>query len=324
MSVSVSRRSFLSLCALALASLFCPLSAQGFERREHDNITREILFGQPSKHQKKSVITRGLEGAVYLCADQMKMDGEDDLARLKKQNIPNLPQLEDIALTSDYMELAGGFFGYHDAMTHMGWHFDYSDPEALKGSAAEAHVRYGYGKKWPGRWRLRKKLLVNSVAHLLDFGFIDRARAVAGWADGTICDAFAELLYYIHLLGDYQDKIQDNLKKGKYEMGLLALPFAVKEPDEDNRDFFWDLEEAVTIIFDNNETHEECDQVLFELRKRATMARSSATVASKTSAETFRRHVLMTRRMLKQHIPGMLAKTPFFSNVFYIDEEADM
>lgn len=214
------------------------------------------------------------------------------------------------------MALAGGFFGYHDALTHMGWHFDYGRGDALDGLAyreVKKHVRNGYGEEWPKRWKRRKQLLVNAVAHLLEFGLIERARAAIGWSDGSRSDAFAELLYCVHVLGDYEDKIQDNLKKGKFEMKLLAIPFAVKGASKDNRDLFWDLEEAVGILFDNGRTREEYEQLSYELEKRAEMARRSTTVASKTSAETFRRHVLQTKRILKQHVPGLLTKSAFFT-----------
>lgn len=318
MSREISRRSFLSLCAMAFVMILNPAGALGYERAEHDRITEEILFGQPSKRKKRPSAVKALESAVYLCADQMKMDGGDNLEYLRKQGISNLPELEDIALTKEYMKLAGGSFGRHDALTHMGWHFNYGKKDALD-SPAYAEVKKcvedGYGDEWPKRWKRRKKLLVNTVADLLDFGILDRARVAIGWGDGGRCDAFAELLYYIHVLGDYEDKIQDNLKKEKYEMKLLAIPFAIQDASEANRDFFWDVEEAVRILFDNEDTHEEYLQLAEELKNRSSIARKNHSVRSKTSAETFRRNVLMTKRILKKYIPILLAKSSFFSDV---------
>lgn len=324
MSGPITRRSFLSLCAWAVLSMIAPKGAWAFERAEHDNITEEILFGRPYKRLKRPGVIKALECAVYLCADQMKEDGGTDLEYLKKSGVPNLPSLKDIALTKDIMKLAGGFFGYHDALTHMGWHFDYSKKDVLNDPVydeVKKRVKHGYGRKWPKRWKRRKRLLVDSVSHLLDFGFLERAQVAIGWSDGGRCDAFAELLYYIHVLGDYQDKIQDNIKKGKYEMNLLAIPFAVKGASEVRRDLFWDLGEATRILFDNDETADEYVKLMNELDIRAERARESSTVRNKTTAEAFRKNVMMTRRILKRHIPGLLTKSSFFSNVIKAQDE---
>lgn len=318
MSTVVSRRSFLAFCFWTIMAAVAPRGAWAYERKEHDRITEEILFGQPYMRMKKPGVIKALESAVYLCADQMDGEGDDDLERLQKEGVPNLPKLSDIDLTKEHIALLDKkIFGYHDALTHMGWHFDYAEGDALEGLAyreVRERVQDGYGEEWPKRWKRRKHLLVNAVAHLLDFGLIERGRAAIGWSDGSRSDAFAELLYCVHVLGDYEDKIQDNLKKEKYEMKLLAIPFAVKGAGEDNRDLFWDLEEAVGILFDNKSTREEYERLACELEKRAEMARCSTTVASKTSAETFRRHVLQTKRILKQNIPDLLTKSAFFSD----------
>ena len=62
---------------------------------------------------------------------------------------------------------------------------------------------------------------------MFDFGLIDGTGiGLLGLSDETKFDAFAELLYYSHVIGDFQDKIRENLKAEKHTMDLKLLPFA--------------------------------------------------------------------------------------------------
>lgn len=301
MSRNLTRRGFLGLCAFATASLI-PAPALAFERDEHDDITEEALFGHANKafmDSKKSDSKTALECAVYLCLDQTKKDGQTDLDTLKKFGVGGLPSLDDIALTNI-------FTGDHDAYTHMGWHHDYGDIEI------EAH-----GEKWNQRWSRRKKLLVSTVNKTFDFGWLDSLRVgTLGWYDGTRCDGFAELLYYIHVLGDFQDKIQENIKAEKYQMDLKAIQFAAEGASDNNRDFFWDLNEALSLIADGDDAQKEHQKLAEKLDSIASKARHLGTVSTKTSAESFRKYVLETRELLKSELPTLLGKTDFFQKVF--------
>ena len=125
----------------------------------------------------------------------------------------------------------------------MGWHYDYGDLEV------ESH-----GEKWQERWCRRKKLLVNSANTVFDFSLIDgMGIGLLGLSDETKFDAFAELPYYYHVIGDFQDKIRENLKAEKYTMDLKLLPFATEGAGNDNRDFFWDLGESLRTIASGTE-----------------------------------------------------------------------
>lgn len=89
---------------------------------------------------------------------------------------------------------------------------------------------------------------------MFDFGLIDGTGiGLLGLSDETKFDAFAELLYYSHVIGDFQDKIRENLKAEKYTMDLKLLPFATEGAGNDNRDFFWDLGESLRTIASGTE-----------------------------------------------------------------------
>lgn len=300
----MTRRSFLCLCGLCgVALMGAPLGrAWAFERDEHDDITEEILFDHANPilgTSEREKAKKALECAVYLCLDQTGGNGESDLETLRNHGVNKLPTLDEMALT-------GIFNGGHDAYTHMGWHYDYGDLEV------ETH-----GEQWQERWLRRKKLLVNTVNTVFDFGFF--ASKQVGWlglSDGTKCDAFAELLYYSHVLGDFQDKIQENLRQEKYEMDLKALPFATEGASDDNRDFFWDLDEALRIIANGTDAQSDYEDLSSELDSIASKARRLGTVGTKTKAESFRKYVLQTRQLLKKRVPTLLGKVDFFRNVF--------
>ena len=278
-----------------------PKESFAYERAEHDDITEEILFGKsnPVFDSKKTDAKKCLESAVYLCLDQSRSNGADDLSILKDYGVDAVPELEQIALT-------GIFYGSHDKYTHMGWHYDYSDTNIST-----------LGEPWEKRWKLRKKLLLNSVNKVFGFGPISSFRInVLGHAEGTKADAFAELLYYVHILGDYEDKIADNIKKGKYKMDLLAIPFATRQASKQNRDLFFDLQESIEKLFDNSKDPNSFKSLSDKLDNIAQAARSRPTVSSKTGAENFRKDVMKTRRALKKYVPPLLAQEEFFSQVF--------
>lgn len=300
---TINRRSFLCLCGIALMSL--PLSkAWAFERADHDDLTEEVLFGHANKllgdaTQEKA--KKALECAVYLCLDQMRGDGDGDLETLRNHHVNGLPRIDEI-------DLSGINYGQHDKYTHMGWHHNYTDDENL-----EREYRSG---AWQERWVKRKKLLLNTVNAVFDFGLIDEAKMGLFGLSAGKCDAFAELLYYAHVLGDFQDKIQDNLKNAKYKMDLKAIPFAVEGANDDNRDFFWDLDESLRIIAAGTDAQNDYENLSRKLEKIASPARRLGTVGTKKDAERFRKYVIETRELLKKHVPTLLGNVEFFRNTF--------
>ncbi|MDD7110586.1 MAG: hypothetical protein PUH96_00870, partial [Coriobacteriaceae bacterium] len=95
-----------------------------------------------------------------------------------------------------------------------------------------------------------------------------------------------------------------------------AIPFATENPSNENRDFFWDLKEALSLIFTEEATrgdYESCSRKLDEISSRA---RELGEVISKSSAEQFRKYVMQTQDLLKRRIPGLLESTDFFKQRF--------
>ena len=285
----------IALLSLALSIIFLPTPATAFERADHDDMLEEAIFGRANVILGDETDSKlALESAVYLCLDQMGSNGQRDRETLVEYKVPNLPAIEEIDLSSI-------FYGDHDGYTHRGWHYDYGDQEVL-------------GEKWEPRWQKRKRLLQNTVRTVFDFGFFENVKMTFGIYEGTKCDAFAELLYYVHVLGDYQDAIQGSIKSESYMIELAAIPYATANASEDNRDLYWDLSESLETLF-KDEGH-DYERLAEEIDARANRARSIGEVRNKTSAEAFRKNVASLRRCIKKYVPKLLRKSDFFNTAF--------
>ena len=284
-----------ALLSLALSIIFVPTPAAAFERADHDDMLEEAIFGRANVILGDASDSKSaLESAVYLCLDQMRSNGQHDRETLVEYKVPNPPTIEEIDLSSI-------FYGDHDGYTHRGWHYDYGDQEVL-------------GEKWEPRWQNRKRLLQNTVRTVFDFGFFENVKMTFGIYEGTKCDAFSKLLYYVHILGDYQDAIQENIEKENYKMDLAAIPYATKNAGNNNRDLYWDLSESLETLF--KDEGDDYERLVEEIDARANRARSIGEVRNKTSAEAFRKNVISLRRCIKKYVPDLLRKSDFFNTAF--------
>lgn len=304
MSGNLTRRSFLGACLCSLFSFLAPWPTLAYERSDHDSYTETILFDKTnakiglSQGAKESLAV--LESAIQLCLDQVTQN-QSDLKKLEDYPVYNVPKLEEISLPHISV-------GDHDKYTHMGWRHDYGDMTGGSGSD-----KYSV----QDRWVRRKRLLVDTVNTVFDFGFIDSAKVrYLGWSDGTKCDALAELLYYTHVLGDLEDNINDRSDKaskgeGAYKMDFQGIAFAVQSPSDDNRDFFWDLEESLRILFGT-----EADSLIEKIESTAARARRIGTVSTKTDSENFKICVKQLKQKLRKNLPELLDSVDYWHKVF--------
>lgn len=304
MSGNLTRRTFLGACLFSLFSFLAPGRTLAYKRPGHDSYTESILFDKTnaklglSQDAKKSLVA--LESAVQLCLDQVTQN-QADLDRLKNYPVYNVPELAEISLPNIGK-------GNHDSYTHMGWHYDYGN---MTGGSIDVEYRI------QDRWVKRKRLLVDTVNTVFDFGIIDSARVrYLGWSDGTKCDALAELLYYTHVLGDFEYNINTRSKtaskgEGPYKMDFQGIAFAVENPNDDNRDFFWDLEESLRILFGA-----EADSLIEKIESTAARARRIGTVSTKTDSENFKICVKQLKQKLRKNLPELLDSVDFWHKVF--------
>lgn len=152
----------------------------GWNADKHNQIMWEILTGTKNPSLKsKSDEKEALQNASYLCVDQCNGMGQGSLNQLKEYGVKGI--IDDI---SEINYGAGG--DNHREKTHMGWN-NLSNPD------------------FKDKWDKRKKILLNTVDKVFDF------------ENDEDIEAFSKLIYYIHIIGDYEynDPFEND--------GLIAL-----------------------------------------------------------------------------------------------------
>ena len=134
----------------------------------HDRELREVLLGNNAQRlsEKGKLFFRLLCEASYLTLDLYNTDskGKIYIDDLKKNGVKDLPTLESIMYNSN---------SFHGMYTHLGWEHNYVVDKA--------------------NWKARKKILLSTVSRIGGFKNSERIKM----------DAFAALVYEIHILGDH-------------------------------------------------------------------------------------------------------------------------
>ena len=218
---------------LIIVTLFnITISCYAFSAEDHDSFMNSVIFGNSFTTDKKSEI---LGAASYLAIDQYSGNGQDKLDILKKRNIKNLPDLEDIDFNGNQ---------HHRKYTHMGWNYSYADDRA--------------------NWKARKEILLSTASKIYKFGFFN------GWFGyyNDKCDSFCALVYYIHVLGDcidYSDK-NDGMSDD-------VIPLIMLNPSVTNPDVFYELKHYLGILFSEQESTMSYISMMQEIENNEIKAR---------------------------------------------------
>ena len=162
---------------LILSIIIChfPIAVAHQNENDHYKDLESVLFGNNSARimgdAEKKKLVRHLEYATSLALDQFNGFKGTLLEDLRLYGVPNLPNH-----ITDKIEEGGFNFPAsgqtHRQYTHLGWTYDYDKEHRV------------------ANWPLRKQMMV------------DTAKRVLNCNDDEICDSFAALLYYIHVIGD--------------------------------------------------------------------------------------------------------------------------
>lgn len=302
----ITRRGFLGLGACLLASSCLPVDASAFTSKRskgnegHDEILESILFGTAGRlvirrNERHRSAIDAINYASYLCIDQAGDDGKYQLENLNKFGVPHLPTLDDIRLPHNAT-------GDHRKYTHKGWH-------------------YAYDSESDTYWKKRKNILLQTINTVFDFGLVDELKLMFGWFDNSTCDAFAKLVYCIHILGDYQEGInkaqEDMTYRLKSTVSDQCISYAHRNASEDNRDLLFDLNESLRLLFDNETTGKDYSKLASRLDVITRSARRIKTVEDEESAQDFQDNLTELRELLENRVPKLLEETSFFKQVFY-------
>ena len=154
---------------ILIICILCPTSrcrAHGADG--HNNDLKKVLFGEEyfSPSNKAEMNFDLLCNASYLTLDFKDEDkGTRCYQILENSGVKELPTLESIAFSGNQR---------HQKYTHLGW-------------------EYNYGSSDIANWESRKKILLQTVDKICKFKKEEQIKK----------DAFAALIYEIHILGDH-------------------------------------------------------------------------------------------------------------------------
>ena len=268
------------LLCIALIVSIVPIRGEAHERKEHDEIMLTILFRKYEYARNDSAVQdeiKVLTSACYLTIDQFNSYGQKDLDVLLAYGIKDIPsQVSDIGYSASGRN--------HRDATHRGWDFPYTGEMETK-------------------WPLRQDVLRNTVGTVFDFGGNEKQK-----------EAFCELLYYIHILGDHEDDTSYMVSNGR-KIGVGGR--------HDKEDIIHELLDIFKDLFPS-QTHTH------KYRGLTTNLRSINSQLDKlvnseggiNSDEKFEQHQELVQdviEILSLYVPEMLKNEPFFNKVFFGD-----
>ena len=310
------RKSLISLFIICIFVYSFANIVYGFGHEDHDKQMEYVLFGDEeySKNNpgKKADIITALHYATYFCIDQFnynKQAAEDDkkLSYLRdERKVPGLPK-------SVETEINFNVFGEkHRFYTHRGWNYNYNQAELQK-----------------SHWETRKELLIATVKKEFDPGLVNNVLSFFGNDDAELvtenyekkCEYFAELLYYIHILGDHIYDHAELEKSGRKE----DQPYIVKDliisigGSQDSATIIHELKECLQSLFGKKQVktllsaldgiEKEIDNVRYVEGKEGGLN----TVGRYLAYSSYAQRILDT---LHDYIPDLLKNEAFFSRVF--------
>lgn len=299
----MDRRSFLGFILAGVLSAFSPGAAFAFSAAEHNKIIEAALFGREDYRASVEGTPAGdavaaLESAVYMCLDQYNRKGEDQLETLRRYGVSGLPgSICDIDFEGN---------STHRRYTHQGWNYTYSGKQDK-------------GQNWP----LRKTILVNTVKKV--FGMDDLWDVIPSLWDASgeeWVDAFAAMLYYLHVLGDQIERLEKDVDSGKVGEDENAIKFVRSHPDADkNPDITTEMETALRTVLAEREGDFMYEALFDDLGVAAYRARKIASSTGGFNTVEKVAELLKLERDeylggLKDRLPDLLKKVERFRAVF--------
>lgn len=271
------RLQILLLCALLLVGLI-PIQSEAHTGKEHDKIMLRVLFRKFEYASKASTVQdeiAALCDACYLTIDQFNGQGQSSLDALIDYGVKDIPQN-----VSEINYKGSG--NDHRSKTHRGWNvINDSEMKAI--------------------WPKRQDILRNTVNAVFDFK-----------GNTKQPEAFCELLYYIHILGDHQSDKSYTVKNG-LKIGVGGR--------HDKEDIIHKLLELLPILFPDQINTHKYRALITNLRsinnKLDKLVNSQGNVNTEEEFTQYKACVDDVIEILSLYLPEMLKDEPFFNKAFY-------
>lgn len=273
---------------LMLTMLIIPWNgSKAFNEHEHNARLIALRFGEG--HQSLSAEQQeklnALTSAVYLALDQFNAHGDDKLQYLRETH--GLSRLPVVLAEIDFRGNQ-----HHRTFTHRGWDHVYPRDKA--------------------NWPKRKETLLEATEKVFDFSLVSGTALGIDFGYDPKCESFAALLYYAHVLEDYE--AQTTYKNN------VMIPFAHPHADDNNPDLMYELIKHLEILFAEQEGSRVYTSMMDELKTIAEKARMIAGgIGGVNTDEKYSDyHELMDKcaTTLNGHLHILLAKEDFWVKVF--------
>ena len=274
-------------------------------QKEHDDELKAVLFRDHALTKEQKERFQAIADAAALCIDQFSTN---ENIQSKKDLFDKLNKRIGFSFSFNDIELQKGSNGKnvtantHRRYTHRGWNFD-SYP-------------------FPKLWEQRKKILTATVNKEL-FNKSPGILAKLPFGEGVVysekacnkkCEAFCELVYYVHILGDH-------LEANQYSDEFSQLIPLVRHEDPRSPAMINELISLANILFaDQKNRLIDFNKGLEEMKEDAEKAMFPGNGINLTSEEQFevsKRYALGLMEYLKKNIPEMLYKVDFIKTAFY-------
>lgn len=308
-------RTILLLCTICC--LLNSIVTFSSDTDKHNHQMEYVLFGDenyskqlPENSKAKDKII-SLQAATYLCIDQFNYnrqpDSDDEKLRiLKRRRIPGLP--ENVKDGINFNDSS-----HHRFYTHRGWNHKYTVPELEK-----------------SHWIQRKDLLISTVRKEMDPGPVnsflsflgnENARSITNNFESK-CEALAELIYYIHLLGDHNYDYENEKKKAALETTTYKIEdiiIYIGGADKTEETIVNDLNACLKTLFSDQPAElgrlkteiNEIDMDIYKIRK------SDGGINTVGKYLEYAATAEKLLEILHKFIPGLLRQEAFFYEAFY-------
>ena len=267
---------------------------------EHYKELEQVLFVEGySKNQSAKIkkAIQNIEYAQYLCVDQFGGKGKKKQYKsLKKQLIVGFPMSfssidYDRVITDKGESSKQVNANTHRQYTHQGWAREYNSK---------------YVDKFMEK---RDQILLSTVNSVFD-NF--DSHPLVGSYDKQ-CDALCALIYYVHILGDYEEA-------DKYSKIPPLIPLAGAS---DNWDICYQLEKYLPKLFKTSkktqkQRYDDLMSGIKDIDERASnLYRSTGGPVEDGEFAQYHQCADDLMTLLKEKVPYLLKDEPFFKKVFY-------
>lgn len=274
--------------------LHTPLTIFAHNKSEHNKELEAVLLGEgysKNKCKVKETITY-IEDASYLTIDQFFSNGEKKFNKLKSAGkISLFLKFKSIKYSREKMEKYGEK-NNHRGLTHQGWKYSSEDEKANV-----------FLEK-------RREILLSTLNNI--FSFDDKKVGdgfITGYSDK--CNALAGIIYYVHILGDY-----DAAKKKESLKNLTELAGR-----NDGNNMISELIEYCETLFSSQKKsciYKKLIKELKNIEKSASkLLKSEGGIIKDEKFDEYHEYAAEVMKTLKDNIPSLLENENFFKEVFY-------